>query len=443
VNKLATRFPNHQFFTIDYLSVKTPPSAQMPKNTGILVSSIDIPRKAKIDSNNPAIKAFESKVESWHKICPSVYVWDYISNFDDYLTPFATLSVCKSNFEFYKKLNINGIFANGAGYDYSTFNELHTYVLAALMQDPTIELEQLVSRFCKQYYGESGQLVADYVLGLEKVMQTSNYSLDLYNGVRKMTKTYLKKDDFFNFYSKIGSLKSGKTEEIDYRLSQLHTGLIFSAMQINLASGFDDRFGFAKKSDNQILINDDFKSSLASFEKQFKIKDVFLTRERDGIILNYLQDVKKEVLDVSLQNNLLSKSVFKVTSKLDEDYSDESLLIDAVPGLPYDYHNGWLIISAEDLSAEISGLNNPGLYRLKSTFLVDEHLKLRAPEKMQVLVNNIIVKTVYPKVMISETARKVSLETAVNLKSNDKLIIKVYRDKIFKKFACDEIYLFK
>jgi hypothetical protein len=258
-----------------------------------------------------------------------------------------------------------------------------------------------------------------------------------------MTKTYLKKDDFFNFYSKIGSLKSGKTEEIDYRLSQLHTGLIFSAMQINLASGFDDRFGFAKKSDNQILINDDFKSSLASFEKQFKIKDVFLTRERDGIILNYLQDVKKEVLDVSLQNNLLSKSVFKVTSKLDEDYSDESLLIDAVPGLPYDYHNGWLIISAEDLSAEISGLNNPGLYRLKSTFLVDEHLKLRAPEKMQVLVNNIIVKTVYPKVMISETARKVSLETAVNLKSNDKLIIKVYRDKIFKKFACDEIYLFK
>lgn len=443
VNKLASRFPNHQFFTIDYLSVKTPPSIQMPKNTGILISSIDIPRKVNMDVNHPSVKEFTSKVESWHKVCPSIYVWDYISNFDDYLTPFATLSVCKSNFDFYKKLNVNGIFANGAGYDYSTFNEVHTYVLAALMQDPTLDVSKLVTRFCNQHYGESGQLVANYILGLEKAMQTSNYSLDLYNGVRKMTKTYLNKDDFFNFYNEIGAKKSGNTEEIDYRLSQLHTGLIFSAMQINLANGFDNRFGFAKKQDNQIFVNDDFKNSVASFEKQFKIKEVFLTRERDGIVSNYLQDVRKEVIDVRLQNNLLSKNVFKVTSKLDEDYTDESLLIDGIPGLPFDYHNGWLLVSAADLTTEINGLNVSGLYRLKLNFLIDEHLKLRAPEKVQVAVNNSIVKTIYPTVLMSDSAKKVSLETSFNLNPNDKVVVKVYRDKTFKKFACDEIYLFK
>ncbi len=443
VNKLATRFPNHQFFTIDYLSVKTPPSVMMPKNTGILISSIDIPRKVNIDSNNPSVKAFASKVESWHKVCSSIYVWDYISNFDDYLTPFAMLSVCKTNFNFYKKLNISGIFANGAGYDYSSFNEVHTYVLAALMQDPTLDVNQLVNRFCKQHYGESGKLVADYILGLEKAMQTSNYSLDLYNGVGKMTKTYLNKEDFFNFYNEVGALKSGKTEEIDYRLSQLHTGLIFTAMQINLASGFDDNFGFAKKHDNQILINNDFKNSRTVFENQFKIKDVFLTRERDGMVLNYLNDVKSEVIDAKLQTNLLSKDILKVTSILDEDYQDESVLTDGIPGLPFDYHNGWLLVSAADLTAEIKGLNASGLFRLKLNFLIDEHLKLRAPDKIQVLVNNIIVKTIKPTVTMSESARKVSLETSVNLNLNDKVVIKVYRDKIFKKFACDEIYLHK
>jgi hypothetical protein len=156
-----------------------------------------------------------------------------------------------------------------------------------------------------------------------------------------------------------------------------------------------------------------------------------------------LQDVKKEIIDLKLQNNLLTKNVFKVTSKLDEDYSDQSLLIDGIPGLPFDYHNGWLIISAADLTAEINELNASGLFNLKLNFLIDEHLKLRAPEKMQVLVNNIIVKTIYPKLTMSDSATKVSLETAVNLNSNDKIIIKVYRDKIFKKFACDEIYLFK
>lgn len=443
VNKLAARFPEHQFFTIDYLSVKTPPATPMQKNTGIIISSIDIPRKVNIDMNNPSVKVFSSKVENWHKICSSVYVWDYISNFDDYLTPFPMLSVCKSNFNFYKKLNVNGIFANGAGYDYSTFNEVQTYVLAALMQDPTLDISQLVTRFCKQYYGKSGQLVADYILGLEKAMQTSNFSLDLYGGVRKMTKSYLNKEDFFDFYNEIGILKSGETEEIDYKFSQLHTGLNFSALQINLTSNFDDRFGFARKQDDQILINEDFRNNLESFSNQYKIKEVFLTRERDGMVMKYLKDVKTEVIHGNLVNNLLSKNVFKVTSTLDEDYTDESILIDGIPGLPFDYHNGWLLVSAADLVTEINGLNASGSFRLKLNFLVDEHLRLRAPEKVEVLVNNSNIKTIYPKIRMSESAVKVSLETAVNLKSNDKVVIKVYRDKTYKKFACDEIFLSK
>lgn len=443
VNKLASRFPNHQFFTIDYLSVKTPPLKLMPKNTGIIISSIEIPRKVSMDSNNSFVKSFASKVNNWHKVCNSVYVWDYISNFDDYLTPFATLSVCKSNFDFYKKLNINGIFANGAGYDYSTFNEVHTYVLAALMQDPTLDVNQLVNRFCKFYYGKSGQVVASYILELEKVMQTKRYGLDLYNGVGKMTKTYLNKKDFFDFYNEIGDLKSRETDEINFKLSQLHTGLTYSAMQINLDSRFDDSFGFASIQDNKILIKDDFRKYYSDFETQFKTDDVLLTRERNGIVMNYLKDVKKIVLDTNLQPNLLSKNILKVTSDLDEDYSDEEVLTDNTPGLPFDYHTGWVLVSVSDLTAKIEGLNGSGLYHLKLNFLLDEHLKLRAPEKIQVLVNDIVVKTIKPTVKMSENALRLGLETSINLKSVDKITLIVVRDKTYNKFACDEIYLFK
>ena len=443
VNKLAIRFPNHQFFTIDYLSVKTPPLKLMPKNTGIIISSIDIPRKVNMDTNNGFVKSFASKVDNWHKVCNSVYVWDYISNFDDYLTPFATLSVCKTNFDFYKKLNINGIFANGAGYDYSTFNEVHTYVLAALMQDPTLDVNLLVNRFCKFYYGNSGHLVADYILGLEKVMQTKKYSLDLYNGVGKMTKTYLNKKDFFDFLNEIQELKSWVTDGNNSKFSQLYTGLLYSAIQINQASGFDDSFGFAKSQDNQILINDDFRSYCSNFETQFKIDDVLLTRERNGMVMNYIKDLKKVLLDAKLQTNLLSKNVLKVTSELDEDYSDARVLTDNIPGLPFDYHTGWLLVSTSDLTANIEGLNDSGLFHIKLNFLIDEHLKLRAPEKIQVLVNDVIVKTITPTLKLSESAQRDGIETSVNLKLADKVTIIVVRDKTYNKFACDEIYMYK
>ena len=441
VNKLAIRFPNHQFFTIDYITVKTPPTKPMPKNSGIIISSINIPRKVNMDSNNPSVKEFASKVDNWHKVCTTVYVWDYISNFDDYLTPFATLSVCKTNFEFYKTLNINGIFANGAGYDYSTFNEVHTYVLAALMLDPTLDVNLLVNRFCKYYYGKSGQLVADYINGLEKVMQTKKVNLELYSGVKKMTATYLNRKKFFDFYNATADMKIGETDEIDYKLSQLHTGLIFSAMQINLDSGFDEQFGFAKNQNNQLEINNDFKNKYETFADQFKTKDIFIVRERDGNVSNYLKDVKTEIIDANLQKNLLDKNDLKVTSPLDEDYADSSLLTDGIPGLPFDYHNGWLIVSTSDLTVEINGIKESGLFRFKLNFLLDEDLKMRAPEKIEVEVNNIIVKTINPTIAKFEGAKRVSMETSVNLISNDKIRIRIYRDKFYKKFACDEIYL--
>ena len=443
VNKLAIRFPNHQFFTIDYISVKTPPTTPMPKNTGVIISSIDIPRKVNLDLNNGYVKEFESKVTNWNKVCSTVYVWDYISNFDDYLTPFATLSVCKTNFNFYKKLKIKGIFANGAGYDYSTFNAVHTYVIAALMQDPSLDVNELVTRFCNYYYGNSGQLVADYIIGLEKAMETNNFKLDLYNGVKKMTGTYLNKSDFFEFYKIIADIKDNGSDENNARLNQLYTALTFSAMQIQLANRVDEEFGFATFNDEKIEVREDFKNRYAFLLEQFKKNDIFITRETEGTISNYLKDVKKTILEGKFPTNLLNSKTLKITSELDEDYTDVSLLTDGIPGLTTDYHNAWLIVSAQDLVAEISAPKEAGMFHFKFNFLLDERLKMRAPDKIELIVNDKIVKTIQSETKISEVVEHFSLETTAHLGINDQIKIKIYRDKTYKKFACDEIYLYK
>lgn len=443
VNKLAIRFPNHQFFTIDYISVKTPPTTPMPKNTGVIISSIDIPRKVNLDLNNGYVKEFESKVTNWNKVCSTVYVWDYISNFDDYLTPFATLSVCKTNFNFYKKLKIKGIFANGAGYDYSTFNAVHTYVIAALMQDPSLDVNELVTRFCNYYYGNSGQLVADYIIGLEKAMETNNFKLDLYNGVKKMTGTYLNKSDFFEFYKIIADIKDNGSDENNARLNQLYTALTFSAMQIQLANRVDEEFGFATLNDEKIEVREDFKKRYSFLLEQFKKNDVYITRETEGTISNYLKDVKKTILEGKFPTNLLNSKTLKITSELDEDYTDVSLLTDGIPGLTTDYHNAWLIVSAQDLIAEISAPKEAGMFHFKFNFLLDERLKMRAPDKIEVIVNDKIVKTIQSETKISEDVEHLILETTAHLGINDQIKIKISRDKTYKKFACDEIYLYK
>lgn len=443
VNKLAKRFPFHQFFTLDYLSVKTPPKNKMAPNAGVIISSIDIPRRAKLNPNNSAVKEFESKIQQWKKVASSVYVWDYISNFDDYLTPFATLTVCKTNFQYYKELNISGIFANGAGYDYSTFHEVHTYVLAALMQNPDLEIEPLVNKFCNYYYGNSGNVIAKYILGLEHEMQTNNYKLDLYNGVKKITGTFMNKPDFFDFYNTIVHLKEKENPEVKSRLNQLYTGLTFTALQIQLASKLDKSFGFATMTNDGIKVKEDFKSKLNLFSELYKPNEIYVTRETEGIISNYINDIQSSILDSKIPVNLLNEKSLKIISELDEDYTDWSVLVDGIPGLISDYHNAWLIVSAKDFVAEIDTLNEEGTHQLGFSFLQDERLKMRAPQKIEIFVNNKIVKILMPENANSESSKRLKLEFTVLLKKNDRIKVKIYRDETYKKFACDEIYLYR
>ena len=443
INKLAVRFPNHQFFTIDYLSVKTPPTQKMPLNTGILISSIDLPRKVNLDYNNGFVKEFQSKVQKWNAVSSKVYVWDYISNFDDYLTPFATLTVCKNNFLFYKKLNISGIFANGAGYDYSTFNEIQTYVLAALMQDPSLDVNQLVTRYCNFYYGESGPIIADYILYLEKQMQTKNFKLDLYNGVKKMTGTYLGKGEFFDFYTALDNSRKKGNDEQKQRLKQLYTGLTYSAMQIQLVNKFDENFGFASVSNNTIKANENFTNRYFFLLEHYKPNDIFTTRERAGEVSHYLKTINTDYLEAKLKPNLSTPESLKVSSILDEDYTDVSLLTDGVPGSTFDYHTGWLIVSANDFIGNLHLKNTAGKINFKISFLLDERLKMRAPEKVEVIINKKIVSTIVPEKKSSDLPTRLTLATTVDLSADDQVQIKIYRDKTFKKFSCDEIYLYR
>lgn len=441
VNKMATRFPNHQFFTIDYITVQTPPKTSMPENTGVIISSIDIPRKVKLDRNNRQIREFEAKVKNWKRVCPTIYVWDYISNFDDYLTPYPSLSVSKATFDFYKSLQISGIFANGAGYEYSTFHALHTYVLAALMQDPTLDINQLVSRYCKFYYGKSGELVADYVIGLERVMQAKNIRLNLYSGIDKITGAYLDKGNFFKFYDTVDKIKNTDEAEFAFRMNQLHTGLTYSAMQIQLANKFDKPYGLATQKANVIEINDDFREKYQTFLERFKTYDILVTRERGGSVSAYLKDVRTELIDEKLRTNLLNNNTLKVTSQLDEDYKDTSILTDGIPGLATNYHTGWMFVSAPNLTAEINIPNEDGRLEFQLNFLIDERLRLRAPEKVEFIVNDKIVKTIQPTTEVSESATRLSLKTTLIFNLDAEIKIKVYPDKTYKKFAIDEIYL--
>src|SRR5690606_16558541 len=92
LNTLAKQYPNYQFFTTAYLTTKRAPSIQMEKNTGVFISTIDFTKSSKINPSSTAVQDFGTLVGQWKNKISAVYLWDYISNFDDYLSPYPVLN---------------------------------------------------------------------------------------------------------------------------------------------------------------------------------------------------------------------------------------------------------------------------------------------------------------------------------------------------------------
>ena len=49
LERIATRFPNHLFFTTAYLTTEIPSSKHLPENSGVLISAIDMPLSYEFD----------------------------------------------------------------------------------------------------------------------------------------------------------------------------------------------------------------------------------------------------------------------------------------------------------------------------------------------------------------------------------------------------------
>ena len=148
---LSQRFPKHTFFTTSYLTTQQVTDKQLPSNVGVIVSAIDYPLR-RTDGKDEQDKKFAEQLDNWKKVTNNIYIWDYINNFDDYLTPFPILKIAQQRLQLFKQHGASGIFFNGSGYSYSSFDEMRTFVLSALLINPELPVDELIKSYFNQEY---------------------------------------------------------------------------------------------------------------------------------------------------------------------------------------------------------------------------------------------------------------------------------------------------
>lgn len=175
VNAVAERvekeFPNVLIETLAYMYTrKAPKKTKLRHNVVPCLCSIECDFARPIaESPCPQNIAFRKDIEEWSRQTNLLYLWDYTTSFNHYLTPFANVLSLQDNIKFFRDNHVKILFEQGdANGRHADFGELKTWLLSKFMWNPDQPLEPLLQDFFSGYYGKGAPFVRAYFDELHK-----------------------------------------------------------------------------------------------------------------------------------------------------------------------------------------------------------------------------------------------------------------------------------
>ena len=174
---VRAEFPENRIHTFAYLYTRKAPRYLRPReNVIVRLCSIEccqshpmaVCRQAidGIDVENNAAdgfalsgQAFADDLADWAKIAPHLYLWDYTTNFSNYLQPFPNWHVIGENLRLFRRLGVEGVLEQGnyAPGKASAFAPLRIYLLSRLLWNADADTDGLIRSFVRGYYGPEAE----------------------------------------------------------------------------------------------------------------------------------------------------------------------------------------------------------------------------------------------------------------------------------------------
>lgn len=333
--RLATRFPHHHFYTSAYNTTIEPPLKRLPRNAGVIMSAIDLPLST-TGFDTKQCRQWREKFDRWKQVTDRVIIWDYMRNFDDYLTPYPCVESIRQRLKWFGQLGVYGVFYNGSGDDYASFDDVQTYLIASLLKNTEIDWSECAGRYFKRYYPQSWKVLYDYYMELETAVVQNRIQLEWYAGVDAAIKTYLDIDRFREFYKELDRVSKTSGEEERSRLNKLLTALDFTQLEI-IRSGFNREYSRASLSGHEA------KEFIELLEGHAGFKNMTKYKEANGNLSEYLHEWNTlEVYRQQTDNVAFGK-----------DIAADKRLTDGYYGFPHDYHLHWCLYGTSEVRLPI------------------------------------------------------------------------------------------
>ena len=349
VNAVAESFPNKTISTLAYQYTRKPPKVKPIENVLITLCSIECNRSVPIELG---CKDFSSDLKGWSQLTDNIRIWDYTTQFTNFLAPFPNWGTIKPNINLFVDNNAKWIFEQHSNNDSELF-ELRSYIMAKLLWNPNLDFQTLLNEFNNKYYGNGGKYISEYVNSIQNQIDNTSFFLFLYGDPSQGFDSFLSPENLLNY--DILFNKALDSVELD---SEYYKRILRSKISIDYAvlesyrKNFSDLYQLTKTENDIKSINPKLIMRLNAFSNTCNDNDITLMNEMGFTVSDYIVNYRN-ALKTAIKENLASfKDVTLLTVPKKYANEDPKVLTDGALG-GNSFYSNWLGFEGNNLNAVV------------------------------------------------------------------------------------------
>ena len=368
VNEIAKDFPDKTISTLAYQYTRKPPKTKPLENVLITLCSIECDRSIPIDEG---CKDFSTDLKGWSSLTDNIRIWDYTTQFTNFLAPFPNWGTIKPNINLFVQNNAKWIFEQHSRNDSELF-ELRSYVMAKLLWDPSLNFNTLIKDFNDKYYGGGGKYITEYISKIQSQIDNTSFFLFLYGDPSQGFDSFLSPQNLSNY----DKLFNKALSKVDYN-SNYFKRILRSKISIDYAilelyrKNFSDLYKLTFYENSLKTINPELIERLNNFRDVCSENNITYMNEMGFTVTDYVSNYQN-ALTIAIKNNIASgKKVTLETIPKKYANEDPQVLTDGALG-GNSFYSNWLGFEGNNMEAyvdlnEITEINSLSINFLQVT----------------------------------------------------------------------------
>ncbi|MFO7446442.1 MAG: DUF4838 domain-containing protein [Ignavibacteriaceae bacterium] len=391
INRVAAEFPDKIISTLAYqYSRKAPKNIIPEKNVNIMLCSIECYRTEPLEADTSA-DSFTRDLMEWSQLTDNLFIWDYVVQFTNLVSPFPNFHVLQPNIKLFRKYDAKMMFQQGAGERAgSEFGELRTYIIAKLLWNPDINVDSVMNDFLSGYYGEAGTFIKEYIGLMTDALITSGAKLWIYDNPIASMKDYLSPELLKKYSIIFDKAENLVNDNPDYlqRVKEARLPLKYAMLEQAKVIGLGENGTVAKDNEGNYKSNPFITSLLEDFLSTCsKIGTVYIHEKQldaDTYGARY-----KTMLSKTMKNPAALFKPVKYIINPSPKYPANgfSTLTDGYRG-DEDHHFNWQGFEGEDMEAVIDLQQTTEIKKVSADFLQIIFSWIFLPEQVEISISD-------------------------------------------------------